>query len=1278
VTESFSLNFDNNDAAFLPGIDPDHPNSRLVYKFIGLPTKRVVETTGQDFVRTQTTNLKYELVGTNGGLSYYTRPTSLDEKTEETKNAVTTVLSTRHQDFTPHPGMDNFGVGPDVTTTITTDQGTYVDSVASQFENFPDQWLLGLETDRVVTSKTPLGGEATRHTTFQPDPNTGVVFNTTVEPEDLTNDKYLFVEFIRNQDGTTHIVRQTDHLANVRVDTIDYDSQAVHPTKYTNSLGQVTTLGVDAGLGVVQSIKDPNNVTRTFDYDGFGRIRRENFPGGGGVSYTYARDIEPGSTLVEQRFVTKMTTLVDGGGESHVVTNRLGQEISREVKNLDASFSSVTKSYSALGLVNSVTRPAKLGTAAGPATSLSFDVLGRLLSRTRPEDGRDVNDVPISSVSSSKVYDGAVQTSTDDFGRLTVETVDPFGRTVKQTAVNDAGQAVRTSFTFGPFGVLRFVNREDGNGSTDVRETVAEYDNLGRQTLLDDVGTGKRQTQYNAFGEIREETDAKGLKTTLIRDVLGRVNERDDNDGKTTFTWDTAANGKGKLAETMSASGVRRQFFYDTSGRLNREIWTMVGQTFQVDYSFDSFGKVSKVSYPNVSGFSRLVVRNVYSPNSGELSKVQNDSSSFTYWELKQTKVDGMVGEEVFGNKVVTDYAYSGQTGRLASIQTVLPGSTPKTLRSWSYDFWSDGNLRRQSDVKANHHERFEYDAMDRVKNWLAADATGKAVSGGWKVNYTLDDFGNLTRRKFSPGTTTGGTAQDVTFALLPGTDRVQSSSLSTGTYSYDANGNQTGRPGGETVTYTAFNLPKTMTGPQPATFLYEAGGMRAKKRKTDTDYTLYVGGLYEKRLSGSSTDHVFSLYADDRVVAQVTRHEGTSGDKVLYLHGDRLGSIDTVTDSTGTPTQNTRRDPFGNNVSNFNQPTLPTSIAASSNKVRLGFTSQEQDDELGLINMRGRVYDPRLGRFLTPDPYLQAPFVPQNYNRYSYVINNPLKYTDPSGHFFCRESGCYESDGAGGLWRVTDSEKGADGKWTVKGSKDDVVVTVHPDDGDKVEGPQDHGGNGNSRPGGNGGNGNGGSNRSPDPNKKAPCCGNTGPVGNAAPASGQGAGTNPLNYRLEFNGRSLMLLRDWQPGEDFDETTALTGRVQVGTWRAVSGRSGYQTAEFQGLRNIGPVPEGTYRIRQSAMQTMSEIDDMIGTLSVVLPGKHGAWPGGSYAWGVERIPLEPLPGTDTRGRNNMLIHGGDAFGSAGCIDLAGGMHSFSWAFRDAKVDMNLTVRYDK
>jgi RHS repeat-associated protein len=119
------------------------------------------------------------------------------------------------------------------------------------------------------------------------------------------------------------------------------------------------------------------------------------------------------------------------------------------------------------------------------------------------------------------------------------------------------------------------------------------------------------------------------------------------------------------------------------------------------------------------------------------------------------------------------------------------------------------------------------------------------------------------------------------------------------------------------------------------------------------------------------------------------------------YIHTDYLGSVRCITNATGTIEEKLsynawgfRRDPFTGTVLTYDQ---LLSTAATRLTAR-GYTGHEHLDEFGLINMNGRVYDPALGIFISPDPYIQAPDNTQNYNRFSYCVNNPLMYTDPSG----------------------------------------------------------------------------------------------------------------------------------------------------------------------------------------------------------------------------------------------------------------------------------------
>ncbi|WP_437609177.1 RHS repeat-associated core domain-containing protein [Sorangium sp. So ce834] len=164
---------------------------------------------------------------------------------------------------------------------------------------------------------------------------------------------------------------------------------------------------------------------------------------------------------------------------------------------------------------------------------------------------------------------------------------------------------------------------------------------------------------------------------------------------------------------------------------------------------------------------------------------------------------------------------------------------------------------------------------------------------------------------------------------------------------------------------------------------------------------TLYVGDLYERvtRLAPEagepSVEHRYSVLVKGRPVALVTRVAGAPG-TTLYLHRDNLGSIDVITDASGGVHERRSYQAWGKR----RQPTWESAAPGSfgSSPVRRGFTGHEGDDELGLVNMRGRMYDPEIGRFLTPDPLVANPLSGQSLNPYSYVLNNPLAYVDPNG----------------------------------------------------------------------------------------------------------------------------------------------------------------------------------------------------------------------------------------------------------------------------------------
>jgi RHS repeat-associated protein len=169
-------------------------------------------------------------------------------------------------------------------------------------------------------------------------------------------------------------------------------------------------------------------------------------------------------------------------------------------------------------------------------------------------------------------------------------------------------------------------------------------------------------------------------------------------------------------------------------------------------------------------------------------------------------------------------------------------------------------------------------------------------------------------------------------------------------------------------------------------------------------------------------------------------------------MHTDSLGSIDTITDSVANVVEYLSYEPFGNRrESNWRTTQIGTNLIPKFTK--LGFTGHEHIDEFNLIHMNGRVYDPVIGRFISADPVIQSPFESQNFNRYTYVMNNPLKYTDPSGFVAKGENdeSAYNAGYFGGLvgWLsdvlIGSIKVGADGGKIIRNSVIDTAALFSP-----------------------------------------------------------------------------------------------------------------------------------------------------------------------------------------------------------------------------------------
>ncbi|MFO0755490.1 MAG: RHS repeat-associated core domain-containing protein [Byssovorax sp.] len=152
------------------------------------------------------------------------------------------------------------------------------------------------------------------------------------------------------------------------------------------------------------------------------------------------------------------------------------------------------------------------------------------------------------------------------------------------------------------------------------------------------------------------------------------------------------------------------------------------------------------------------------------------------------------------------------------------------------------------------------------------------------------------------------------------------------------------------------------------------------------------MNGLYERREQDGNIVHIFRIEGGEGPVAEIRYDESESSLVTEYLPRC-AGSLAAVSSDQGKVLRRLHYEPFGKRRDKDGLP-----LIGSLSEGEIGYTGQRHDDDLGLIDMKGRVYDPSLRRFLSPDPHVSFPLFGQSYNRYSYVLNDPVNLIDPSG----------------------------------------------------------------------------------------------------------------------------------------------------------------------------------------------------------------------------------------------------------------------------------------
>ena len=229
--------------------------------------------------------------------------------------------------------------------------------------------------------------------------------------------------------------------------------------------------------------------------------------------------------------------------------------------------------------------------------------------------------------------------------------------------------------------------------------------------------------------------------------------------------------------------------------------------------------------------------------------------------------------------------------------------------------------------------------------------------------------------------------------------------------YAYDANGAMVSGAG-RTIAWTSFNKVASMTrGTTSLSWAYDPDHSRAKQVSTvgsATNTTWYYddaasGVSFERVVGPSLTTWNEYLFAGGGMVGVHFTATAAPPQPFLYFVKDHLGSIAVITNGAGVVHERLAYDAWGKRRNPNGTDDAAGILTASTTR---GFTGHEMIDEIDLVNMNGRVYDPALGRFMSADPFIHDVTSSQDLNRYSYVHNNPLSYTDQNGYGFFKSLG--------------------------------------------------------------------------------------------------------------------------------------------------------------------------------------------------------------------------------------------------------------------------------
>ena len=856
-------------------------------------------------------------------------------------------------------------------------------------------WTMGRLGKSTVTHTRTGKVPVIRNSAFEYSSTTGAMTREIIEPGD--NSVGIVTAFSYDLFGNRSSTSRQGAGMAARTSSVAYDPLGRFVIRETNALGQVfrkVSSGKWDVFGNPLQIENIDGVRSTSAIDLMGRpFASHNETGAWQKSLNYVgggRHCPVGTAWYS-------VSTNGGGAVSQQCFDVIGRDVRKGNKSLTGQLVFVDRYYDASGRANRVSEPYFEGETM-LWSETAYDKLGRVTG-VLSAGGDDVTiRYDEQAASACSASNPRVIVTLNALGQQATEVKNVLGETV-ESFDNQCGQV---SFSHDSMGYMTKVTGAEGLAVS------MSYDSAGRKIAQTDPDMGTSQYAYNALGELTRQLDSKQQAVDFEYDALGRVSHRRELTGVDSLSdvFFTTVNHENTLYRAASPgksqpsvvtyregeSGViihQRETSFESLGRVSGTSTTIDGRQFYERTTYDAYGRVFQQFDPSGNDHG---LRYAYKHGHlSQLKEAREGVNGVVYQNIQETDARGNVTIAELGNGVTAVASYDAASGHLTDLSAY--DQLGVELQRVDYLFDVLGNLKSRHDLSGSNdlEENFSYDHLNRLER-VQITAPGLGISSPLEtLALAYNAEGNITW-KSDVGSYSYGAGSAGPHAVT----RAGAKS-----YTYDAKGNQlTG--GARNITYTTYDKAASLTlGEHNTVFTYGIGNHRVKRENSvagELDrVTVYLGNVeYITRADGVA---LFKRYLGATAIS--TYYPASSNEQLAYLLKDHIGSIHTVLDERGLITARMHFSAFGERQDADWQTPLDSFLYAPVNDITTrGFTGHEHVDTMGVIQMNGRIYDANLGRFLQADPFVQAPGNTQSLNRYSYVFNNPLSYTDPSGFF--------------------------------------------------------------------------------------------------------------------------------------------------------------------------------------------------------------------------------------------------------------------------------------